>query len=190
MIFKEYTEYDADKHIEIKVRHLKKQVNEQANIGLELINLLDDPNATNIIDEIHRQAEEKLYNDLASYYETCLSGSEIIFISLVLIAMMCYDGSFYEHVSSVYTSLYEKFSPQKIEGRIRTILNCRRSQDEIKSNSRTINTVLTNTIVPNAFLPSFFDFIYDIWFCLLFDCFFYYFYLFIIFDIFILSVSI
>lgn len=58
------------------------------------MNLLDDPNATDIIDEIHRQAEEKLYNDLASHSDTYASGSEIIFISLVLIAMMYYDGNF------------------------------------------------------------------------------------------------
>ena len=160
MVFKEY---NADKYIEIKIKHLKEQVEEQVNIGLELINLLDDPNATDIINEIHRQAEEKLYNDLASHSDTYLLDSEIIFISLVLIAMMYYDGNFYDHVGSVYSSLYEKFSPQKIEGRIRTILNCRRSQDEIKNNSRIINTVLTNTIVPSAFLPLFFDFIYDIY---------------------------
>ena len=124
MVFKEY---NADKYIEIKIKHLKEQVEEQVNIGLELINLLDDPNATDIINEIHRQAEEKLYNDLASHSDTYLLDSEIIFISLVLIAMMYYDGNFYDHGGSVYSSLYEKFSPQKIEGRIRTILNCRRT---------------------------------------------------------------
>ena len=160
MVFKEY---NADKYIEIKIKHLKKQVNEQANIGLELINLLDDQNATEVIYEIHRQAEEKLYNDLALHSDTYLWDSEIIFISLVLIAMMYYDGNFYDHVSSVYSSLYEKFSTQRIEGQIRTILNRRRSQDEIKSNFRIINIVLTNTIVPSAFLPLFFDFIYDIY---------------------------
>ncbi|WP_302193048.1 hypothetical protein [uncultured Ruminococcus sp.] len=162
MLFDKYTD-SIDNHVQIKIKHLKNQVNERANIGLELMNLLDDPNATDIINEIHRQAEEKLYNDLASHSNTYLLDSEIIFISLVLIAMMYYDGNFYDHVGFVYSSLYEKFSPQKIEGRIRTILNCRRSQDEIKSNSRIINTVLTNTIVPSAFLPLFFDFIYDIY---------------------------
>ena len=162
MLFDKHTD-SIDNHVQIKIKHLKNQVNERANIGLELMNLLDDPNATDIINEIHRQAEEKLYNDLASHSNTYLLDSEIIFISLVLIAMMYYDGNFYDHVGFVYSSLYEKFSPQKIEGRIRTILNCRRSQDEIKSNSRIINTVLTNTIVPSAFLPLFFDFIYDIY---------------------------
>ena len=85
MVFKEY---NADKYIEIKIKHLKEQVKEQVNIGLELMNLLDDPNATDIINEIHRQAEEKLYNDLASHSNTYLLDSEIIFVSLVLIAMM------------------------------------------------------------------------------------------------------
>jgi len=162
MLFDKYTD-NIDNHVQIKIKHLKNQVNERANIGLELINLLDDPNATDIIDEIHRQAEEKLYNDLASHSDTYASGSEIIFISLVLIAMMYYDGNFYDHVSCVYASLYEEFSSQKIEGRIRSILSKFRTENDIKSNSRIINTVLTNAIVPNAFLPSFFDFIYDIY---------------------------
>lgn len=162
MLFDKYTD-SIDNHVQIKIKHLKNQVNERVNIGLELMNLLDDPNATDIIDEIHRQAEEKLYNDLASHSDTYASGSEIIFISLVLIAMMYYDGNFYDHVSCVYASLYEEFSSQKIEGRIRSILSKFRTENDIKSNSRIINTVLTNAIVPNAFLPSFFDFIYDIY---------------------------
>ena len=56
MLFDKYTD-SIDNHVQIKIKHLKNQVNERVNIGLELMNLLDDPNATDIIDEIHRQAE-------------------------------------------------------------------------------------------------------------------------------------
>ena len=109
MLFDKYTD-SIDNHVQIKIKHLKNQVNERANIGLELMNLLDDPNATDIIDEIHRQAEEKLYNDLASHSDTYASGFEIIFISLVLIAaMMYYDGDFMTHVSCVYARYMRNF---------------------------------------------------------------------------------
>lgn len=160
MLFSQYTGTNANNQI---INRLKTKVIKRDNIGLELINLLDDPNATDIIAAIHRQSEEQLYKALFSISGIYLSEPENVFISLVLIAMMYYDGSFYEHVSSIYASLYEKFTPQKIEGLIRTILSRYRTKDEIKCNSRIINTVLMNAIVPSAFLPSFFDFIYDIY---------------------------
>ena len=38
MLFDKYTD-SIDNHVQIKIKHLKNQVNERANIGLELMNL-------------------------------------------------------------------------------------------------------------------------------------------------------
>ena len=57
---------------------------------IDLIDLLDNEAA---IGEIHSRAEEQLRKALVSYSGTYLADSEIVFISLVLIAMLYYDGT-------------------------------------------------------------------------------------------------
>lgn len=154
------TERINKNQFETKIELLKKNVRERVNIGIELIDLLDNEDA---IVEIHRRSEEQLEKTLLSYSGTYLSDPEIVFISLVLIAMLHYDGCYYEHVRHTYVTLYQQFSEQKIEGLIRSILSRYRSEEEKSSGSRIINTVLSNSIVPSKFLPSFFEFIYDIY---------------------------
>ena len=41
-----------------------------------------------------------------------------------------YDGAFYESVRKTYKSLYQRYSEQKIEGLIRTLLNNYRTKDD------------------------------------------------------------
>ncbi|APF21426.1 hypothetical protein [Clostridium butyricum] len=148
-------------HLKIKLKNLKNKVRSKNNIGLDLIDLLDDKE---VINEIHCQAQIELNKALNSYSGSCGNNQEIVFISLVLIAMLHYDGNFYESVRTIYKKLYDRFSEQKIEGVIRTILGRYRSIDEEScGRSRIINVALSNAIVPNYYLKSFFEFIYDIY---------------------------
>jgi hypothetical protein len=44
--------------------------------------------------------------------------------------MLYYDGAFYESVRKTYKSLYQRYSEQKVEGLIRTLLNNYRTKDD------------------------------------------------------------
>lgn len=143
-----------------KLNDIRQLVRERKNIGLALINILDDEN---MIDLIHCQAEGQLNEALRSY--SCyMNDSEIVFISLCLIGMLDYDGNFYEHVRETYEELYQYYSEQKIEGTIRTILHRYYTlEDNRKGNSRIISIALSNAIVPAYYLGAFFEFIFDIY---------------------------
>lgn len=155
------TERISGSQFEIKIEYLKKQVKAKRNIGLDLIDLLDNEDA---MDTIHKRAELELKRVLNSYSGSCLSDQEIIFISLVLIAMIHYDGNYYENVRTTYKDLYSRCSEQKVEGLIRTVLNrYRLNEDGQSGRSRIINVALSNAIVPSYYLSSFFEFIYDIY---------------------------
>ena len=143
-----------------KIAHLRRLVKERENIGVDLIELLDNEDDMN---EIHLQAERQLDKALSSY-SGALNDPETVFISLVLIAMLYYDGSYYDSVRATYTQLYKKYSRPKIESYIRTVLNRYRTQQERNTpNSRIINVVLSNTVVPSNFLKAFFEFVFDIY---------------------------
>ena len=153
--------YDDNNKLERKIEYLRKCVKDRKNIGIDLIDILDKPN---VIDNIHSRAERELEIALDSYSGIHVNDPEIIFISLVLIGMIHYDGAFYESVRRKYKNLYLNYSEQKIEGLIRTLLNryiSNNEKSEVKS--RIINIVLAGSIVPSHYLGSFFDFIYDIY---------------------------
>lgn len=145
--------------LELKLEFLREQVRSGANIGIELIDLLDYEEA---MKAIHQKAEQKLRIALSSYSGSCGSDPEIVLISLVLIAMLHYeDGNFYGSVRDTYVELYEAYSQQKIEGLIRSILS--RYTPEREKGQRIIKVVLENAIVPSPYLGTFFEFIYDIY---------------------------
>lgn len=151
----------ADTQLETKIEHLKNCVKEKKNIGIDLIDLLDNMDAIGII---HNRAERELNKTLNTYSVTYIQDPEIVFISLVLIGMLYYDGAFYESVKKTYKHLYQRYSEQKIEGLIRTILSRYRTKEENNgSKTRIINIALAGSIVPSYFLGSFFEFIYDIY---------------------------
>lgn len=157
----ELTSRISGSHLKLKVAYLKKLVKERKNIGIDLIDLLDNEDA---IDEIHGRAEVELKKALDYYSSSIFCDQEIIFISLVLIAMLHYNGSYYDSVRIIYKKLYEYHTEQKVEGMIRTILNKYRPVEEVRANrTRIINVALKNTIVPSYFLSSFFVFIFDIY---------------------------
>lgn len=144
---------------ENKLTHLCKLIREKKNIGIDLIDILNNESA---MKEIHRRAESNLAQAVGSYSGYCRN-QEIIVISLVLIAMLEYDGNYYNSVRLTYRDLYAKYSEQKIEGKIRSILGKYKKQSESGSRSRIINVVLENAIVPQTFLSAFFEFVFDIY---------------------------
>lgn len=144
---------------ENKLSHLCKLVKEKKNIGIDLIDILNNELA---IHEIHHRAEKNLAQAINSYGGYCRN-QEIIVVSLVLIAMLKYNGSYYDSVRDTYKNLYKKYPEQNIEGKIRSILSKYKKQCESSNRSRIINVALENAIVPQEFLPAFFDFIFDIY---------------------------
>ena len=148
-----YTQFEA------KINYLCTRVKTKKNIGLDLINILDNEFE---ISEIHNKAERYLLAALESESNFCIN-PEIIFISLVLIAILKYDGNYYGNVRSTYTKVYEEYTEQKVEGFIRSLLSRYKKQNNCGSRTRIINVVLENAIVPQSFLPAFFEFIFDIY---------------------------
>ena len=150
-----------DTQLETKIEYLRKCVKERRNLGIDLIDLLDNAYAIYVI---HNRAEIELDRALDLYSGTYVQDPEIIFVSLVIIGMLYYNGMFYEWVESTYKYLYRRYSKQKIEGLIRTLLNRYRTKDEVScEKNRIINVVLSGSIVPGYYLGSFFEFIYDIY---------------------------
>lgn len=148
-----------DAQLENKLSYLCKLVKEKKNIGTDLIDVLNNESAMN---EIHSRAESNLIQCVGSYNGYC-GNQEIIVVSLVLIAMLEYDGNYYDSVRDTYKSLYERFSEQKVEGKIRSILSKYKKQSDSGSRTRIINVALENAIVPQTFLSAFFEFIFDIY---------------------------
>ncbi|MEG1565739.1 MAG: hypothetical protein RR342_03260 [Bacilli bacterium] len=149
----------ANSQFETNLNYLCKQVKERKNIGIDLIDILDNETAMN---EIHKRAENQLMISLSSKTEA-VDCPEIIMISLVLIAMLEYDGNYYGSVRKTYITLYKEYSEAKVEGLIRSILSRYKKSNDSSSRSRIINVALENAIVPQTFLTAFFEFIVDIY---------------------------
>ena len=75
---------------ELKIDYLKKMVINGENIGNELISLLDD---NEIVQLIHTRAKYEMRLALESYSGIGTINEQIVFISLVLIAIFCYNGN-------------------------------------------------------------------------------------------------
>ncbi len=144
---------------ENKLEYLCKLVREKKNIAAELIDILDNESA---MVEIHSRAEKNLMQAVGSYNGYCRN-QEIIVVSLVLIAMLEYDGNYYNSVRKTYRKLYDCYTEQKVEGKIRSVLSKYKKQSESGSRTRIINVALENAIVPQAYLSAFFEFIFDIY---------------------------
>lgn len=146
--------------IEILIDNTKNILLDDQNLGLNLIDMLSN---SNVVKCVYHKAENSLISALCSYTGSNITDIDIVFISLVLIALENYDGNFYENVVSAFPDLYKRFSEQKINGLIRTIADKYRNENSKHNNGRKINTILKHTIVPKHYLPAFFEFIYDIY---------------------------
>ena len=148
-----------DSQLEAKIDHIRYLIRNHKNIGLELIDLLNNQEA---IDYIHSKAEKQLLLAMRSYSGCHFSDPQIVIISLVLIAMLNYDGDFYSYVRNTYKHVYAIHYNTQVEGLIRYVLKINQFQSS-KNSNRIINFALENALVPRRFLPDFFDFIYDIY---------------------------
>ncbi len=142
-----------------KLNELKIKVYHEQNIGMDLIELLDNKA---FLKELHMRAKWHLKNSLVLDVGTRVSDPALVFISLVCIGFS-YDGAFYDAVQNTYEELYEISSRQRIEGLIRDVLRKFKPKNASRKDERMINYALRQTIVPQAFLPEFFEFIYDIY---------------------------
>ena len=145
-----------DNNLNQRIDILKNKIKEKEIIGNQLIELIND---NTIIQKIHKQAMEQLrvlVNRNCSVYAV---DCEIIFLSLTLIGLLNYDSNYWDYVRTEYEQLYAKFNNQKIDGQIRNVIN----KYKTDTDPRIISYVLKNAIVPKPFLPSFFEFIYDIY---------------------------
>jgi len=149
-----------DSKSNLRIEYLKKQIRARDIIGIDLIELIDNED---MICKIHYSAEIQLKRKMESYSGISGADDEIIFLSLVLIALMEYDGSFYDKVETIYSDLYEQGSEQRINGTIRSLIRKYEIPMYREKKERIINTVLLQSIVPQYFLSSFFEFIFDIY---------------------------
>lgn len=153
------TESARTLQFETKLEYMRRQLKAKKNIGIYIINILDNVNE---IEEIHKRAEVQLRASLDSYTNR-IQDPEIVVISLALIEIKNYNGNFYEHVRNTYTDIYKKYSDNKIEDIIRDILGRYKRDKDNAGKDRNINVVLENTIVPETYLANFFEFIFDIY---------------------------
>src|SRR5574344_1290390 len=145
-----------DNKLNQKIDVLKNKISEKEIIGMQLIDLIDD---NTIINKIHKQAINQLKILVSKNCSVYAIDSEIVFLSLTLIGLLNYDSNFWDYVRQQYSELYDKFSDQKIEGQIRNIINKYKTDND----PRGISYVLRNAIGPKPFIPSFFDFVFDIY---------------------------
>lgn len=147
-----------DNNLNGRIEVLKEKVKNNEIIGNQLIELIND---NTIISKINIEAIQQLKILLKKRCSVYDIDSEIIYISLSLIALLSYDGNYYDHVEETYIELYEIYTEQKIEGQIRNIIS--KYKNGKGKEYRIISSVLKNAIVPKFYLPSFFDFIFDIY---------------------------
>lgn len=140
------------------INYLEERVKNNENIGNNLIRILDD---NKLICKIHNNSIFELIKALDKSTAINLLDTDLIFISLCLIALQYYDGNFYDYVEKEYAEVYERYNKQRIEGTIRSIVKRYIKNEE--NTTRQINYILENTLVPEKYLANYFEFVYDIY---------------------------
>lgn len=141
----------------IYINYLRILIDKKKNIGNFLVSLYDNKQ---LINKIHLYAKTELLKALNKSYPIHLLNTELIFLSVCFIALDNYDGNFYDYISNEYYELYEKFTRQRVDGLIRSIISMYYRDENA---TRQINYVLENTIVPKKFLANYYDFVFDIY---------------------------
>lgn len=147
--------YDIDN----RLKAIKKLINKNEIIGQELIKLIDDQDNIEYINALAENELKILIFRNKSIYDV---DYQIIYISLILIGLLNYDGNYYEHVAETYKNLYD-YSVNKvvIENKIRQLIT--KVNYKYAGDNRQTTELLKNAIVPKYYLPAFFDFIFDIY---------------------------
>lgn len=140
------------------INYLEEKIKNNENIGNNLITILDDEK---LIYKIHTNSIFELIKALDKSTAINLLDTDLIFISLCLIALQHYDGNFYDYVEKEYAEIYDRYNKQRIEGTIRSIIKRYIKNEE--NTTRQINYILENTLVPENYLSNYFEFVYDIY---------------------------
>ena len=136
------------------IDYIRALIKQRKNIGNSVILIFENESLTK---KIHLAAKAELLKALNKSTSINLLNTEIIFISLCLIALENYDGNFYDYVAEEYEELYGNYTRQRIDGIIRTII---KNYIKDETSTRQINYVLENVLVPLKFLPNYFDFVF------------------------------
>lgn len=111
--------------------------------------------------EIHRKADIELKAIILGN-KSILFSDNVLIISLILIAMDKYDGSFYDYIYEYYPlSFSENVSDQTIYNKIREVIRKVYKVDNF-DNTRIINSILEESFVPINYVSHLYDFVYDI----------------------------
>ena len=148
-----------EKELKKRAKTLCRSVSEGENIGLELISEL---NNDDLINYIHSTAKQNLRKAIDTYWGYTEINSDIVFVSLAIIALNKYDSNFYEHVREEYRDIYNDYSAQRVESTIREIIR-KYKRTDFDDSKRLITSVLMNAIVPRYFLSDYYDFVFDIY---------------------------
>ena len=147
----------TSKKEKMMINYIGALIKQGKNIGINVIQLYKDEKFS---EKIHLLAKAELLRALNQSIPVNLLNTEIIFISLCLIALEHYDRNFYDYVAIQYEELYENYTRQRIDGIIRSII---KNYLKDETTTRQINYVLENVLVPLKFLPNYFDFVFDIY---------------------------
>ena len=146
-------------NIDDRLKTIKKLINKNEIIGQELIKLIDDQDN---IEYINNLAETELKNLIFRNKNIYDVDYQMIYISLILIGLLNYDGNYYEHVAKTYRKLYaSSVNKVVIENKIRQLIT--KVDDKYVGDNRQTTELLKNAIVPKYYLPAFLDFIFDIY---------------------------
>lgn len=127
--------------------------------------LIDKYNDKELKTTIHILAEREIYN-AAINNRSVERIDNVVILSLILIAIEHYDGSFWPHIDSYYPSVFPKDgslgpkSDQWIYSKLREKITY--LYGETNSGSRIINHLLVEAFVPKNYLDGFFKFAYAI----------------------------
>lgn len=146
--------------VEAYICTLKNKIKNRKIIGNDLIEIIED---NELINSIHNLSKEEILKVLKYKKQVNLIDTDMVFLSLTIVALKEYDGNFYAHLETeTYKELYDmkEYNSQKINGIIRSILNLYANND---NDYRLISEVLKNAIVPNYYLKNYFEFIFDIY---------------------------
>jgi len=159
-----------DKYIEnyrfdILVRTLIEKVKKRENIGLDLISVLDNGES---IDRIHRLAVYEINTILNTSSKSIFSSSrkELIYISLVVVALTYYHGGNFwdgakEEWARIDNRILNKWNDVTVIAR--EVISYVFELKNKKGNDLYISWPLRDSIVPNLYLGAFFEFVYAIY---------------------------
>lgn len=139
----------------LEILKLRVLIKNKKLIGNELIKYIDD---NNFYEYINKAAEKLICDNMNNLVINQDKYHEVL-ISLTMIALKNYDGKFWQYVEKEYSSLYERFSEQKVYGKIKEILEKFREGDSV----RYIDFPIINAIVPVNYLSRYYEFMYDIY---------------------------